>query len=509
MTVQDPAAAPVGTTAAGQPPSLGRVVRDIAVYGSGDLLLRGATIITLPIYTRYLVPQDYGAMSLVISLSSFATGFLILGVDIAYARYYFETREHESRRLLTTSALTFVALWGCGVTAVCLPFVGFFSEWAFGSSNRSTLFTITLIAAPLTLLNQLLAQILRNEFRPTLFSILSGLTSAITISTSLIAVTVFDLGVKGILLGVAVGAGALLPVRLWLARAYLVRRLEMRIVRKLLGFGLPLVPTAVAWWVFDLSDRIIVGRAAGLRELGLYTVAVSLASTLALFTSALGQAWSPHAFKIYEEAPALAATFFGRAFTLILVGFGVLCVALTAFARPLLMLLSTPPFYDAARAVGPLALGFVAWATIQVTASGISLTKKTGYFAAYSWLAAGCNVGLNLLFVPRFGMLAAAWSTFVAYFLLTVAYMATSQRLWRVHYERRRAASAAILIVLFTAAYQYLPHFQLAPALALALGWCILFVVAIAALNVIDPRTLRPVMSRLTRGRRISERHST
>ena len=477
-------------------PSLVRVLRDIAVYGGGDLLLRGATIITLPIYTRYLLPKDYGAMSLVLSLSSFATGFLILGVDIAYARYYFEDTALEARRTLTSTALAFVAAWSLLIVLLCLPFIHVFAGWAFGADEHAWLFAIALVSAPLTLLNQLLAQILRNEFRPALFSVLSIATSVLAIATSLFCVIVLDLGVEGVLVGAGVGAGVMLPVRLHLARSHLTLRFDLGVVRKLLSFGLPLVPTAVAWWVFDLSDRIILGHSAGLNGLGIYTIAVSVASVLGLVTGALGQAWSPYAFRIYEETPALAPAFYGRAFTLILAGFGILCVGLTAFARPLLIVLSTPPFYGAARAVGPLALGFVAWATIQVTASGISLTKKTGYFALYSWIAAALNVGLNLLFVPRYGMIAAAWSTFAAYLVLTLAYLVTSQRLWRVAYETRRALTLAGLILAFTIVFPYLPQWGASGSFLLGLAWSAGFLAMILALRIVDPRRLASLVSR-------------
>ncbi len=60
-------------------------------------------------------------------------------------------------------------------------------------------------------------------------------------------------------------------------------------------FGLPLVPAAIAGWVFTVSDRIVLGKLATFRELGLYAAASSIASVLSFLLGPLGQAWSPHA----------------------------------------------------------------------------------------------------------------------------------------------------------------------------------------------------------------------
>jgi O-antigen/teichoic acid export membrane protein len=469
------------------------VVRDVVVYGAGDVLLRGATLITLPLYTRYLRPSDYGAMSLVLALSTFATAFLIMGLDVAFARYYFEAKTFEQKRALTSTVLMFVSGWGVLVTLLLLPFTGAFSRWAFGTDTHSTLFAFALIGAPLVLVNQLLGQILRNEFKALLFSALAAASSTLTVGASLFFVVVLGLGVKGIFLGTIVGAASVLPIRLVLARGYFARQFDLRILWRLILFGLPLVPTAIAWWVFDLSDRLVLGKFSSLSELGLYTVAVSVANALALFTSALGQAWSPHAFRVYTETPELAAAFYGRTLTYLLVSFGVLCVGVTAFSRPALDVLTTQRFHPAAQAVGPLALGFVAWATIQVTGSGISLLKKTTYYAIYSWVAAALNVGLNILLVPRFGMIAAAWTTFGAYLTLTIAYLITGQRLWPIEYEGRRAVSASLVIFGFTIAFIHVPDPGVAIGFALAVVWTGGFGLTLLALRVIKLRDLTSI----------------
>jgi O-antigen/teichoic acid export membrane protein len=129
-------------------------------------------------------------------------------------------------------------------------------------------------------------------------------------------------------------------------------------------------------------------------------------------------------------------------------------------------------------------------ASTQITAGGISLTKRTHYLAVYAWTAALINVGLNVLFDARFGMLGAAWATAVAYVALTLLYLVTSQRLWQVEYEVRRSLSLVGLILLFCLGAQVLPSGLSPTVIAAKAVFCLAFIGAAFALRALDRREI-------------------
>jgi O-antigen/teichoic acid export membrane protein len=232
----------------------------------------------------------------------------------------------------------------------------------------------------------------------------------------------------------------------------------------------------------------VLAKLSTLHELGLYAVANGATGVLALAAGGLGQAWVPHSIQVYEEHPGVAPSLFGRMLTYILVGFGLLSVGITAFAHEALVLLSTAPFYRAATAIGPLALAFMAWASTQVTSLGITLRKKTTHLALISGVAALLNLGLNLWLVPIWGMLASAWATTASYVFLTLAYLITSRRLYRVTYETRRAVAIVAGTVAFVVAAPLLPEIGLAGGFALKTSYCLAYVVVLFALGGVDWR---------------------
>lgn len=475
------------------------LAKDTLVYGLGDLLLRAASFLTLPIYTRVFAPADYGVLSFVLTAIALLAAFLILGGDSAYARFFFEAQTLEERRVVTSTWFGFLALWITGLCALCLPLSPLFSRLAFATPEHAGLFALALLGTPITLMSTMCGQALRNQFRPALFTAFNVGAAALTVALSLAAVVWLGLGLAGVVAAPAVAALMLLPARLWVIRDLLRPRFSAHALRGLLGYGVPLVPVSLAYWVFASSDRFVVGRLATLEELGLYSLAASIVGVLSFATGALGQAWTPHAISIYEHDREHAPAFYGRMLTYILAGFGLLCVAVSAFAHELLVILTTPAFYGAAPAVGPLALGVLAHVSTQVTGASISLRKQTRYLALYSWLAAVLNLALNLAFVPVGGMIAASWSTLAAYLFLTLAYLVTSQRLFPIAYETRRSLSAAGLAALFCAGAAALPRLDLAAGLALKTLYCLTFIAMLLVLGVIDRRELTPLRALLRR----------
>jgi O-antigen/teichoic acid export membrane protein len=470
--------------------SFRRVAKDIALYSAGDLLFRATAFITLPIYTRILTPSDYGVWAYVTAGVSLLSALLAVGGDQAYTRFFFEAKTLEDKQRLTSSWFGFLLLWSGGIVLLIAPASSVASQVAFGTHRWTVLIILILLTAPTTLMNTLLGLVMRNEFRPKPFMVINIVLTLATVTLSLIFAVGFGWGITGLAGGQLAALTLILPARIWYARHLLRLSFSADLLKRLLRFGVPLVPGTVAWWIFGLSDRIVLGHFSTLREVGLYSVANSLTSVLGLLVGSLGLAWLPHAVRMYEDGRDDAPAFYGRMLVYIIVGFGTLAVVVTAFSHELLATLATHRYLDASRAVGPLALGFVAYATIQVTGSGMSLKKRTGYLAVFAWAAAILNLGLNLAFVPAYGMLASAWATFASYVFLTIGYFVISQRLWPVAIDRRKALLALLVTGVFTIAVPLLPNLSLAAALPVKVAYVLTCGVLLVALEIVDRREI-------------------
>lgn len=465
-------------------------------------MVKAFSLISLPVYTRVFNPAEFGVLSYVMTFGGLIAAVLILGGDSAYARFFFEARSVERRQLITSTWIGFLALWSVVVSLLILPFAGLIADASLADRATTPLFVATLLIGPISLVNRMCSQVLRNEFRATAFTVLNAVGTVLLVGFAVTAVLGLQMGVLGVLVGTLVAELVMLPVRLWTARSMFRLRFSLSVLRQLLGFGIPLVPTSLAYWVFLTSDRLILARLSTLEQLGLYSVANSLVSLATIAIGAFGQAWTPHALQLYEDARDVAAVIYGRVMTYLLAGFGLLAVGVSVFGPELLMLLTGSEYQGAASAIAPLAIAMVAMASTQITAGGITLAKRTHYLAVITWVAAVLNVVLNLMLDARFGMLGAAWATAAAYISLTLMYLVTSQRLWPATYEIRRSVTLIALILVFSLGAGLLPSgFQL-EILALKAVYVLGFVAATMASRAIDGRETREVWALMARIRR-------
>jgi len=428
--------------------SFRKLFSDLAIYSSGSLLIKGMSLISAPIFTRLFDPSQYGAWSFINVMAAFLTGILMLGGDNAYTRFFFQCKNEAEKRVLSSTWFSFLALWSLLLLIAVLPFSGVLADWLLGEEDYRAAMAIGFISSPLLMLNLILSQALRNRFRAGAFSALNVSTAALTLGLAVYFVLGFDLGVAGALLGAAAAALIMIPVRLYFIRDLLTFKISVPFLKKLLAFGLPLVPMNVAFWLFSNADRLMLARLADLGAVGLYSIAAAMAAVLMLLQTAVGQSWLPHAVKVYEEDRELAATVFKRTMVFLLAASGFVITGFVALAQEVLFILVPPDYYASFIAIPFLAAGFLFFTSAQVSAVGIMVKNKTVYIMLACWLVAAINLGLNSLLIPQFEIAGAGAATGLSYILFAALYFLISRRLWPVDYPFKTLA-ALLVIPLF------------------------------------------------------------
>lgn len=216
-----------------------------------------------------------------------------------------------------------------------------------------------------------------------------------------------------------------------------------------LKIGLPMIPHAFALMVLAQIDRVMIKNIVGDSQVGLYTFGYSFATLLSIFTNAIGQAYLPwfndqlhiekrEAIKNLQKKLVLLGCF---------LTFGFLMLAPEA-----LMVLSpsSKAYWTAKYVVPPIALGTLAQYFYTNYVNVELFYKKTPIIAVSSCMAAVINYGLNYLMIPRFGYIAAAYTTLASYVILMIFhYVATRYYLkQKVYADYYMFAALGIMIFL-------------------------------------------------------------
>src|SRR5688500_2280974 len=84
-----------------------RLGRHSAVYGLGGIVSRVIAVFLLPVYTRYLEPEDFGAVGLLVALSAVLVTILRAGISSAFFRFTFDSQDPERRLLVLRTSFWF------------------------------------------------------------------------------------------------------------------------------------------------------------------------------------------------------------------------------------------------------------------------------------------------------------------------------------------------------------------------------------------------------------------
>jgi O-antigen/teichoic acid export membrane protein len=281
----------------------------------------------------------------------------------------------------------------------------------------------------------------RVEQRPVSFAIASIANVLITIGSTVALVVGAHKGAVGAVVGNFLGTLTVYVVLLGYRRYQLGLQFDRGLLRQMNRFGLPLVPAALALWAINFIDRLFIGQLKGQAEVGIYSMAVRVASVIVFLMTAFQLAWPAFAYSIRDDDEAKRTYAYVLTYLLFVTCW--LSLALGALAPWIVDVLGTPKFARAAEAVPLLAFATAAYSGYSVLAIGIGRARQT----QFNWIVAGAaalvNIVLNVILIPPYGMMGAAVATLVAYLALFVGMWLNSRRVYPVAYQWRRVVTIA------------------------------------------------------------------
>ena len=151
-----------------------RFLKDSSIYFSTSIISAGINFLTLPIFTRYLSPADYGIVALFLMFGQVSAGLVSLGLQSASYRYYFKYKDNlDLYRTLNSSILIFLILvyFLSGLSIYYLA--DWFSKQIFNEKISGTLIQWSFLSGCLEYLFIYFTFILTAQLRSFTFSIIS------------------------------------------------------------------------------------------------------------------------------------------------------------------------------------------------------------------------------------------------------------------------------------------------------------------------------------------------
>jgi O-antigen/teichoic acid export membrane protein len=457
----------------------------------------------ISVITRILSPRDYGhytlALVVMTALATITSAFFGTSVVRFLPAYVDQQgRKEVFYKTVRQSFLVVVIIIACAAIAAF-----YFLRSMFTEDFRLLLY-LAVIAWTLQSAASLLLVFLNAQQRSKEYSLFSIVFSYACLAAGIALIVFIVQRPQALFLGTILGSMVTLP--------FLYRKVfdsfsgrgiafSRDLLREMFRYSLPLFFVVLGGQALALGDRYIIGFFKGSADVGIYSIGYQLSDRIIMTIVQLFMLISgPLCYSLWEDCDSRARlqSVVQRVFKYyLLIGFFIV-TSLCALAQEIFRFLVGAHFFQGYAVMTPIAIGGFLFGISWFYQIGILCRKKSSVSAFCFLAAVAVNIILNLIFIPRFGYMAAAYVTVFSYGFLAVLMRIAAARYfaWKFPYAsfaRMLAASVATyVLVRLLMPKIHCPHF-----LKLALGGIAamaIYAVQVCAYGEINFATLKNML---------------
>lgn len=413
-----------------------RLFSNTLIFAIGTFSSKLLSFFLTRLYTEVLTQGQYGITDMLQQSGNLLFPLITLGITNAVVRFGLDKGVRKSD-VFTTGLISL--LLGIVVLLLVSPLLGFIPL----ITDYVWLLCIFVFTSSL---RALCAQFVRAQNRVKLFAVDGILSTLTTIGFNVLFLVVFKFGIIGYMFSIICSdilSVIFLMITAKLHRYVNVKSLDFAVLRSMLKYSIPLIPNTVLWWITNVSDRYIVSWVWDESYTGLYAAAYKIPSLVILVSGIFMDAWQISAIteeegrnRFYTKITSLYSAF------LFVLASGVILV--TRFVPHILF---AAEYYEAWRYIPLLTITVVFTCLVNFLGSIYMVEKKSIRSLLTAMLSAVINIGLNLWWIPLYGVNGAAAATLVCYLVVFVVRLIDTRRYIRIdwNFTRLIVCSAVLL----------------------------------------------------------------
>lgn len=448
-------------------------------YSVGEIVPRVVGFLLLPLYTRYLSSADFGILSYTNTFNLFLYTIGTLSLNSYALRFYFLKGREEQKDMLGTVAISIgiVNLLILGLAYLILPGAIDYYEIQVPWKPFFQLALITNFMDSFCIVPFVIYRVKGAAKKYVSLGISKTLCMA--------AITIYMVCyLKG---GLEAYYWSQIIVHIPFTIIYIIilshhvnYRFRWPILKEGLNFSLPLIPASIGYILLNASDRIILERNVLMSELGVYNMAVTFSLALGVVVQGMSRAFEPELYGRYEKVDYqdFLRKIKSLYFTIVVIG----GLAISIFSKEVFVLMTSEQFHRG-YIYCPILVAMVCLQSMNnlygMILSGDKRTKRQ----AVSTIVGGCvSVVLNILLIPKFGIMMAACTQLLCMFVMTFIKERSINKP-----RLTMGKELLVLVIMMTSSYllyQILPSVNIISVFIKLMAWIVLTLLLMRAYGV-------------------------
>lgn len=410
-----------------------RPVKSSFLFAFSTFIVYGISFFTIPVFTRIMSQSEYGLLATYGAWMSILEVFSLLGINSAGVLNVGlnEYKEHRAQYLSSILILTNL------VTLIVFGVI-FYIKNSFYSNfllpNQLLILMFLHFWFHTALVFWLTQQRYEYKYRiPVLIVIASAIISQ---GIAIIAVLNSESELGMVKLWSEEIGGLLFSIPIYF---YILIRgktfFSLSIWKNVCFFAIPLIPHYLSQHIMGSADRIMLTELVSQSATGIYSLPFGIGIVTEVLWSAVNSSLVPFTFEHLNEKKYNDIDIVVR---VLLLAYGIICFFVTLLAPEALMILAPSEYYGGIYAVPPLICVAYMHALYNVYANIEFYHKKSKNIATATFLATIANVALNIVLIPYWGYVGAAYATLLSNLILIYLHYhgyrkASSNRIYQDH----------------------------------------------------------------------------
>lgn len=387
-------------------------------YLIGNFFNKGLAFLTIPIFTRLLSTTDYGIINTYSSwagILSMIVGFAMhMSIRNAFVDYKDDTESYLSTIIKFTllSSLGFMLIFYAVVKILRI------------NISLSLVFICLFHSVASSIIEDVSCYFMMkyNYIKRTILMILPNLIS--------VCVAIFLISYilkKDLYLGKIIPeALTIIIFAIILSVCYTKKGFNTAYIKHALKISVPLILHGAALNILSNSDRIMITWLADASQSGIYSIVYSFGMITYAITVSIDGIWIPWFTnkmkeKSYDEINYITKDYI-KLITYIMCG-------LIIVSPEILKILASKSYWEGIKLIPIIIVANFLFFAYNIYSNLEHYYKKSNQITALTILAAVLNLVLNYIFIPKFGYVAAAFTTAISYFVIFILHSIYSKTL--------------------------------------------------------------------------------
>jgi len=385
------------------------------IYTLGRVLPQVVSFILLPVYTFYISTKDYGIINSMQVLSAIIVLFFTCALDRGVLRMYydFDSSLIKKTYLGTISISIFI------ISTVFLIIFFLFSDklnLIYSSIDFYPFYSYTLISCYLEVFSLIPLIYLQIHNRPLIYISLNLFKFIIGVSLTLYFIIFLNAGAIGMIKALFFSNLIVTPVYLYFAFKSFSFKLDFKMLLDTFKFTLPILPTLLAAWVLNLSDRIFVEKYFNMTDVGIYSLGSKISGSVLILFGAFSIAYSPYFFeKAKKQLNNKDLFIFNKQ---ICIFFLFLTFSLFFLSKEIIKIFFNANYYESVNVIQILSLHTILSVFLGVLNLMYYQSKATLPLLYIFIVGAVVNIVLNFVLIPELSFIGASYSTVLSFLVM-------------------------------------------------------------------------------------------